>query len=105
VVDHSLGNHYIVFDTSKEVPLGKIATADYEIKGKLLDLSGEKRDELDKLIADQKLRNWAVVEKAQLVIYGMQAADVTVMVQNMLDSGKHVPHREVDRTARWASRD
>ena len=48
---------------------------------------------------------WAVVEKAQLVIYGMQAADVTVMVQNVLDSGKHVPHREVDRTARWASRD
>lgn len=94
-----------MFDTSKEVRLGKIAAADYEIKGKLLALSDEKRNELDKLIADQKLRNRSVVEKAQLVIYEIQTPDVAVMVQNVLDSGKHVPHREVDRTARWSCRD
>jgi hypothetical protein len=87
-------NHYIVFDTKKdgkEARIGRIAAADYEIKGKLLDLPDEKRRELDKLIAEQKLRNWSVVEKAHLVIYGMQTADAAAMVQNVLDGDKPLP--------------
>lgn len=87
-------NYYIVFDTKKdgkEARIGRIAAADYEIKGKLLDLPDEKRRELDKLIADQKLRNWSVVEKAHLVIYGMQTADAAAMVQSVLDGDKPIP--------------